>query len=117
MPPGARTDPQRAHFAAVKAAQTSARRALGRDAIPCLRAWCQHSTMCPSASSSPGTMPARKSWVIEVSEVTPQTTITQLFLAVMVPWLLLALALMVLCWHHACKHGSALRPRASRAEV
>ena len=49
--------------------------------------------------------------------MTSETSITQLFLAVMVPGLLLALGLMVLCWHHACKHGIALRPRASRAEV
>ena len=75
MPPGARTDPQRARFAALKAAQTSARFAFGCGAMSWLRAWCQHSAIRPRARRIPGTTPARKSWLIEVSDITPQTTI------------------------------------------
>jgi C4-dicarboxylate transporter DctM subunit len=49
--------------------------------------------------------------------VMSETSISQLFLAGVVPGILLALGLMVLCWLHARKHGIAPQPKASRAEI
>jgi C4-dicarboxylate transporter DctM subunit len=49
--------------------------------------------------------------------VMSETSISQLFLAGIVPGILLALGLMVLCWRHARKHDIAPQPKASRAEV
>jgi len=49
--------------------------------------------------------------------VMSETSISQLFLAGVVPGLLLALGLMALCWHHARKHDIAPQPKATRAEV
>jgi len=49
--------------------------------------------------------------------VMSETSITQLFLAGIVPGLLLAFGLMVLCWHHARRNDIAPQPKASRAEV
>ena len=49
--------------------------------------------------------------------VMSETSISQLFLAGVVPGILLALGLMVLCWHHARKNDIAPQPKASRAEV
>lgn len=49
--------------------------------------------------------------------VMSETSISQLFLAGVVPGILLALGLMALCWHHARKHDIAPQPKASRAEV
>ena len=49
--------------------------------------------------------------------VMSETSISQLFLAGVVPGLLLALGLMALCWHHARRHGIEPQPKASRAEV
>ena len=49
--------------------------------------------------------------------VMSETSISDLFLAGIVPGLLLALGLMGLCWQHARRHGIAPQPKASRAEV
>ncbi len=49
--------------------------------------------------------------------VMSETSISDLFLAGIVPGILLALGLMVLCWHHARKHKIAAQPKATRAEV
>jgi C4-dicarboxylate transporter DctM subunit len=49
--------------------------------------------------------------------VMSETSISELFLAGIVPGLLLALGLMGLCWLHARRHGIAPQPKASRAEV
>lgn len=49
--------------------------------------------------------------------VMSETSISDLFLAGIVPGLLLAAGLMALCFFHARKHGIAPQPRASRAEV
>jgi tripartite ATP-independent transporter DctM subunit len=49
--------------------------------------------------------------------VMSETSISQLFLAGIVPGLLLALGLMVLCWNHARRHKIPTQPKATRAEV
>jgi tripartite ATP-independent transporter DctM subunit len=49
--------------------------------------------------------------------VMSETSISDLFLAGIVPGLLLALGLMALCWQHARKHNIAAQPKATRAEV
>jgi len=49
--------------------------------------------------------------------VMSETSISQLFLAGVVPGILLAAGLMVLCWHHARTHEIAPQPKATRAEV
>jgi len=49
--------------------------------------------------------------------VMSETSISQLFLAGVVPGTLLAAGLMVLCWHHARTHEIAPQPKATRAEV
>lgn len=49
--------------------------------------------------------------------VMSETSISQLFLAGIVPGLLLAAGLMSLCWLHARRHGIAPQPKASRTEV
>lgn len=49
--------------------------------------------------------------------VMSETSISQLFLAGVVPGLLLAAGLMVLCWLHARRHGIEPQPKATRAEV
>ncbi|MEE4120331.1 MAG: TRAP transporter large permease [Paracoccaceae bacterium] len=49
--------------------------------------------------------------------VMSETSISQLFLAGIVPGLLLAMGLMGLCWLHARRHGIEPQPRASRAEI
>jgi tripartite ATP-independent transporter DctM subunit len=49
--------------------------------------------------------------------VMSETSISKLFLAGIVPGLLLAAGLMALCWLHARRHGIEPQPRASRAEV
>lgn len=49
--------------------------------------------------------------------VMSETSISQLFLAGIVPGLLLAFGLMVLCWDHARRHKIPTQPKASRAEV
>ena len=49
--------------------------------------------------------------------VMSETSISDLFLAGIVPGLLLALGLMTLCWLHARRHGIEPQPKASRAEV
>lgn len=49
--------------------------------------------------------------------VMSETSISQLFLAGIVPGLLLAAGLMALCWHHARRHGIEPQPKATRAEV
>lgn len=49
--------------------------------------------------------------------VMSETSISDLFLAGIIPGILLALGLMVLCWLHARRHGIEPQPKASRAEV
>ena len=49
--------------------------------------------------------------------VMSETSISQLFLAGIVPGVLLALGLMVLCWNHARRHKIPTQPKATRAEV
>lgn len=49
--------------------------------------------------------------------VMSETSISDLFLAGIVPGLLLALGLMALCWHHARKHNIPAQPKATHAEV
>jgi C4-dicarboxylate transporter DctM subunit len=49
--------------------------------------------------------------------VMSETSISELFLAGIVPGILLAAGLMVLCYLHARKHKIAPQPKASRAEV
>lgn len=49
--------------------------------------------------------------------VMSETSISELFLAGIVPGLLLALGLMALCWRHARRHNISPQPKASRAEV
>lgn len=49
--------------------------------------------------------------------VMSETSISQLFLAGIVPGLLLAAGLMILCWHHAYRHNIPTQPKATRAEV
>lgn len=49
--------------------------------------------------------------------VMSETSISQLFLAGVMPGILLAVGLMVLCWHHARRHDIAPQPKATRAEV
>lgn len=49
--------------------------------------------------------------------VMSETSISQLFLAGIVPGLLLASGLMALSWRHARKHGIEAQPKATRAEV
>lgn len=49
--------------------------------------------------------------------VMSETSISQLFLAGIIPGLLLAAGLMSLCWLHARRHGIAPQPKATRAEV
>ncbi len=49
--------------------------------------------------------------------VMSETSISDLFLAGIVPGMLLALGLMALCWNHARKHKIAAQPKATRAEV
>lgn len=49
--------------------------------------------------------------------VMSETSISQLFLAGIVPGLLLAAGLMVLSWGHAKRHHIVAQPKASRAEV
>ncbi|MCE0507306.1 TRAP transporter large permease [Roseivivax sp. GX 12232] len=49
--------------------------------------------------------------------VMSETSISQLFLAGILPGLLLALGLMALCWLHARQHGIPAQAKASRAEV
>ncbi|MBJ3762501.1 TRAP transporter large permease [Maribius pontilimi] len=49
--------------------------------------------------------------------VMSETSISELFLAGIIPGLLLAVGLMGLCWLHARRHGIAPQPKASRAEV
>jgi len=49
--------------------------------------------------------------------VMSETSISQLFLAGIVPGLLLALGLMGICWLHARRNGIAPQPKASRAEI
>ncbi|SDH93062.1 TRAP transporter large permease [Lutimaribacter saemankumensis] len=49
--------------------------------------------------------------------VMSETSISQLFLAGVMPGILLALGLMALCWHHARKHEIAPQPKASRQEI
>ncbi|GAB4530248.1 MAG: hypothetical protein Tsb0019_32000 [Roseibium sp.] len=49
--------------------------------------------------------------------VMSETSISKLFLAGIVPGLLLAAGLMALCWLHARRHGIEPQPRASRTEV
>ena len=44
--------------------------------------------------------------------VMSETSISDLFLAGILPGILLALGLMVLCWHHARKHKIAAQPKA-----
>ncbi len=48
--------------------------------------------------------------------VMSETSISQLFLAGIIPGLLLALGLMALCWNHARVHDIAPQPKATRAE-
>jgi len=49
--------------------------------------------------------------------VMSETSISQLFLAGIVPGVLLAAGLMALSWRHARKHGITPQPKASRGEV
>lgn len=49
--------------------------------------------------------------------VMSETSISQLFLAGIVPGLLLALGLMMLCWNHARRNKIPTQPKATRAEV
>lgn len=49
--------------------------------------------------------------------VMSETSISQLFLAGLVPGLLLAAGLMLICWLHARKHSIAPQPKASRREI
>jgi C4-dicarboxylate transporter DctM subunit len=49
--------------------------------------------------------------------VMSETSISQLFLAGVVPGLLLAAGLMLLSWNHARKHRIPTQPRATRSEV
>ncbi len=49
--------------------------------------------------------------------VMSETSISQLFLAGIVPGLLLAAGLMALCWRHARKHKIPTQPRATRIEI
>mgnify|MGYP001193778349 FL=1 len=49
--------------------------------------------------------------------VMSETSISDLFLAGIVPGLLLAAGLMVVCWWHARRHGIAPQPKASGTEI